>query len=171
MAALEPFRIPGPERGPDDPQPLDYLRTEQPWGLDITLSVALQTAQMRERGMSPFHISTGSFRHMYWTIAQMIAHHASNGCNLQPGDLLGSGTISGPDKASRGCLLERTWDGPPHLGPDGKPRPRVPIQLPTGESRTFLADGDEVIMTAFCQRDGFRRIGFGECRGRIEPAP
>ncbi|MBY0313150.1 MAG: fumarylacetoacetase [Phycisphaerales bacterium] len=171
MAALEPFRIPGPERGPGDPQPLPYLRTDEPWGLDITVSVAIQSAQMRERGLSPMNISTGSFKHMFWTIAQMITHHASNGCNLQPGDLLGSGTISGPEKTSRGCLLERTWDGPPHLGADGKPKARVPIQLPSGESRTFLADGDEVIMTAYCEREGFRRIGFGECRGRIEPAP
>jgi fumarylacetoacetase len=120
---------------------------------------------MRDRGLSPVRLSKGNFRHMYWTVAQMVAHHASNGCNLQPGDLLASGTISGPEPGSRGCLLELTWDG---IDPaTGKPRPRKPIQLPTGETRTFLADGDEVIMKAYCEREGFRRIGFGECRGTI----
>jgi fumarylacetoacetase len=171
MEALEPFRIPGPERGPGDPEPLPYLRSTEDWGLDITCEVWLQTQQMREKGVAPAMLSRGSFKHMYWTLAQMIVHHASNGCNIMPCDLLGSGTISGPEKSSRGCLLELTWDGPPGTGPDGKPKPRVPIQLPTGENRTFLADGDEVIMRAYCQRDGYRRIGFGECRGRITPAP
>jgi fumarylacetoacetase len=105
---------------------------------------------------------------MYWTIDQMLVHHASNGCNMQAGDLLGSGTISGPSAEARGCLLEMTWQG---NGPDGKPLPRKPIDLPSGETRTFLADGDEVIMKAYCEREGYRRIGFGECRGRIVPAP
>jgi fumarylacetoacetase len=171
--ALAPFRVPGPARDSDDPQPLDYLRTTQPWGLDITVEVLLSSQQMRERGMSDHRLSRGSFKDMFWTIAQLITHHASNGCNLQAGDLLASGTISGPTPDARGCMLELTWDGPPALGPDAKPKPplpRKPITLPTGETRTFLADGDEVIMRAWCERDGFRRIGFGECRGRIEPA-
>ncbi len=166
-AALEPFRIPGPERSADDPRPLDYLATDEPWGYDITVEAWLASAQMREQGRAPIMLSRGSFRHMYWTLAQMIVHHASNGCRLVSGDLLASGTISGPEKSSRGCLLELTWDG---IGPDGKPRPRSAIQLPTGENRTFLADGDEVILKAYCEREGFRRIGFGECRGIIQPA-
>ena len=168
MAALEPFRIPGPERAGDDPTPLEYLRSQEDWGLDITCEVWLQSAQMRETGVAPAMLSRGSFRHMYWTFAQMLVHHTSNGCNMHPGDLLGSGTVSGPEKSSRGCLLELTWEG---NGPDAKPRPRTPVQLPTGETRTFLADGDEVIMKAYCEKEGFRRIGFGECRGRILPAP
>jgi fumarylacetoacetase len=163
MEALAPFRIPGPERAAGDPEPLGYLRSDEPWGLDITVEVLLRSRDMRERRMEPVRVSRSNFRHMYWTIAQMAVHHASNGCNLQAGDLLGSGTISGPDAGSRGCLLEATWDGP------GKPR--KPIELPTGEKRTFLADGDEVVMRAFCEREGYRRIGFGECSGIIEPAP
>jgi fumarylacetoacetase len=92
---------------------------------------------------------------MYWTVAQLVAHHTSNGCNLQPGDLLASGTISGPSKESRGCLLELTWRG------------TEPIELPTGETRKFLEDGDEVILRAYCEREGYARIGFGECRGVV----
>lgn len=164
MEALEPFRVPGPERGGDDPKPLPYLQSAEDWGLDITCEVWLQSAQMREKAAAPVMVSRGSFKHMYWTLAQMLVHHASNGCNMMPGDLLGSGTISGPEKSSRGCLLELTWDG---NGPDGKPKPRVPVTLPTGETRTFLADGDEVIIKAYCEREGFRRVGFGECRGKI----
>jgi fumarylacetoacetase len=127
---------------------------------------------MRKRGLSPVQLSKGSFRHMYWTLAQMVAHHTVNGCNLQSGDLLASGTISGPTRDSRGCLLELTWDGdpwgnPPTVVPGSQ---RTPIRLPTGEERKFLADGDEVIIRAYCEREGFRRIGFGECRGVIEPA-
>jgi fumarylacetoacetase len=167
MEALEPFRIPGPERGPEDPETLPYLRSTEDWGFDVTCEVWLQSAAMREKNAAPVKISSGSFKHMYWTLAQMLVHHASNGCNMMPGDLLGSGTISGPEKSSRGCLLELTWDG---NGPDGKPKPRTPITLPTGETRTFLQDGDEVIMKAYCEKEGFRRIGFGECRGRILPA-
>jgi fumarylacetoacetase len=127
---------------------------------------------MRKRGLSPVRLSKGSFRHMYWTLAQFVTHHTVNGCNLQPGDLLASGTVSGPTRDSRGCLLELTWDGdpwanPPKIVPGTE---RTPIKLPTGEERKFLADGDEVIIRAYCEREGFRRIGFGECRGIIEPA-
>jgi fumarylacetoacetase len=172
MEALAPFRIPGPARDADDPKPLDYLQSPDDWGLDITVEVWLSSAQMREKGMKEIRLSRAAFKDMFWTLAQMVVHHASNGCNLQSGDLLASGTISGPTREARGCLLELTWDGPPALGADGKPKPRKPIELPTGETRTFLADGDEVIMRAYCEKPGggYPRIGFGECRGRIEPA-
>lgn len=168
MDALAPFRTEGPRREPGDPQPLPYLRGSGDWNLDITVEVWLQSEQMRQKSLAPIRISRGSFADMYWTVDQLMVHHASNGCNMQPGDLLGSGTISGTSPESRGCLLERTWQG---NGSDGKPLPRKAIELPSGETRTFLADGDEVIMRAFCEREGFRRIGFGECRGRILPAP
>ena len=164
MDALEPFRVPGPEREAGDPEPLPYLSTPEDWGLAVTVEVWLRSAQMRERGTPAVRLSRADFRRMYWTFAQMVAHHTSNGCNLMPGDLLASGTISGPEKDGRGCLLELTWDG---AGPDGKPRPRTPVQLPTGEARTFLQDGDEVIMRGNCEREGFRRIGLGECSGVI----
>jgi fumarylacetoacetase len=162
MQALAPFRVDGPRRDEGDPAPLDYLRGPAGGGLDVTIEVFLRTRQMRDQNMGEHRISTGSAKDLYWTFDQLVAHHTSNGCNLRPGDLLGSGTISGPDPSSRGCLLELTWDAP------GKPR--RPIQLPSGETRTFLQDGDEVVMRAFCERPGFRRIGFGECRGEIEPA-
>ncbi len=167
-AALAPFRVSGPARSREDPAPLPYLTPPDPrGGFDVVLEVLLSSAKMREAGHAPLRASTGNLRDMYWTFAQMIAHHASNGCNLKPTDLLGSGTVSGPGADSRGCLLERTWAG---IGPDKKPLPRVPLELPTGEKRLFLEDGDEVIFRGWCQREGFRRIGFGECRGTIEPA-
>ncbi|HRQ72001.1 MAG TPA: fumarylacetoacetase [Phycisphaerales bacterium] len=175
MEALAPFRVPAFERPPGDPRPLPYLDDEADrarGGIDITCEVFLASADMRKRGLSPVRLSRGSFRQMYWTIAQMVAHHTVNGCNLQPGDLLASGTVSGPARENRGCLLELTWDGdpwanPPRVVPGSQ---RTPIELPTGEKRTFLQDGDEVVMRAFCEREGFRRIGFGECRGIVEPA-
>ena len=175
MEALAPFRTPAFVRAPGDPQPLPYLDSEYNrahGGIDITCEVLLASADMRKRGMAPVRLSKGSFKHMYWTVAQMLAHHASNGCNMQPGDLLGSGTISGPTRDSRGCLLELTWDGDPWANPPVKAptTARTPIKLPTGEERKFLADGDEIIIRAYCEREGFRRIGFGECRGVIEPA-
>ena len=150
--ALEPFRIPAYERAPGDPAPLPYLAGGD--GYDITMDVLLRTEKMA----SPVRISRGNFREMYWTVAQLIAHHTSNGCNLRPGDLLGSGTISGETKESRGSLVERTWRG------------SEPIELPNGEQRRFLEDGDEVILRAYCEREGARRIGFGECRGLVLPA-
>jgi fumarylacetoacetase len=170
LEALAPFRCPAYKRPEGDPRPLPYLfdEADQAWGgFDITLEAYIQTADMAKRGMAPHRLSsTGGggrgFKDMYWTFAQMIAHHTSNGCNFQPGDLIASGTVSGPTPDSRGCLLELTWDGA------GKPR--KPIELPTGEKRTFLADGDTVIFKAFCEREGFRRIGFGECRGTIAAA-
>lgn len=175
MEALAPFRCPVAERAPGDPSPLPYMMNEQnqkQGGFDITLEVWIASAKMREQGMEPIRLSKGNFRDMYWTIAQMVTHHTVNGCNLNPGDLLGSGTVSGTTRDSRGSLLELTWDGdpfanPPVLVPGTQ---RTPIKLPTGEERKFIGDGDEIIMKAYCEREGFRRIGFGECRGIIEPA-
>jgi fumarylacetoacetase len=124
-------------------------------GVDLTLEVALRSARMRAAGAPPAPVSRGSFRDMYWTIGQLIAHHASNGCNLRPGDLLASGTVSGPTRDARGCLLELTWRG------------AEPLTLPGGEMRRFLDDGDEVVLRGWCERDGARRIGFGECVGVV----
>lgn len=169
--ALEPFRCPAYKRPDGDPRPLPYLfdETDQSrGGFDITLEVHLQSAEMLKRGLSPVLLSkSNAFRDMYWTPAQMLAHHSSNGCNMQTGDLFASGTVSGTGATERGCLLELTWQG---NGPDGKPLPRKPLQLPSGETRTFLADGDEVIIKGYCEKSGVRRIGFGECRGKISPA-
>jgi fumarylacetoacetase len=158
LDALEPFRIPRAARAAGDPAPLPYLddaEDRERGGIDVTLEVLLSSARMRDQGMPPHRVSLGSFRHMYWTLAQMLTHHASNGCNLQPGDLLASGTVSGPEKESRGCLLERTWRG------------TEPIELPTGEVRRFLEDGDEVVMRGWCEKAGYRRVGLGECRGVV----
>jgi fumarylacetoacetase len=156
--ALAPFRGPLAARAPGDPAPLAYLDDPQDCalgGLDLGLEVLLVTARMREAGLPPIRLSSGSFLEMYWTPAQLVAHHASNGCNLRSGDLLGSGTISGPTEGSRGCLLELTWRG------------SRPLTLPTGEVRRFLEDGDEIVMRGTCRRDGWVPIGFGECRGKI----
>jgi fumarylacetoacetase len=161
LDALEPFRAPAYERPAGDPAPLPYLassRNAQRGGFDLTLEVLIQSAQMVERGMPPMRISVGSFSSMYWTMAQLVTHHTSNGCNLRPGDLLASGTVSGPTADSRGCLLERTWRG------------TTPIELPSGEKRTFLEADDEIIMRGWCERPGVTRIGFGECRGTIVSA-
>ena len=161
MEALAPFRVPAFERDADDPQPLDYLNGEQNkqfGGFDINLEVYIQTPKMREENTEPFMLSRSNMKDLYWTIGQMLTHHASNGCNLQTGDLMATGTVSGKEKTERGCLLELTWRG------------KEPIELPNGEQRRFLEDGDEIIMKGFCEREGFRRIGFGECRGRILPA-
>jgi fumarylacetoacetase len=158
LEALAPYRAPAFARPPGDPAPLPYLSdetNEREGGVAITLEVLLSSARMRAVGRPPMRVSLGSFTAMYWTVAQLVTHHASNGCNLQPGDLLASGTVSGETPESRGCLLERTWRG------------MEPLTLPTGESRRFLEDGDEVIMRGWCERSGFRRIGFGECRGVV----
>jgi fumarylacetoacetase len=127
-------------------------------GLDIQLEVSILTPQMKQKGRVASVISRGNFDQMYWTVAQMLTHHASNGCNLRPGDLLASGTVSGPDKGSRGCLLELTWRG------------TEPLQLPDGEERKFLEDGDELIIHGRCEASGAVSIGFGECRGIVLPA-
>jgi fumarylacetoacetase len=175
MEALAPFRCQGAVRPDGDPSPLSYMDSESnraSGGFDITLEVWIASEKMREQGMDPIKLSKGNFKDMYWTLAQMVTHHSVNGCNLNPGDLLGSGTVSGTTRDSRGSLLELTWDGdpfaePPVLVPGTQ---RTPIVLPTGEERKFIGDGDEIIMKAYCERDGYRRIGFGECRGIIEPA-
>lgn len=158
LDALAPYLAPGPPRGPDDPPTLDYLKPAGDMAIDITLEVLIESAQMRERSVPPHRLSVGGFRQMYWTIAQMLAHHTSTGCNMRPGDLLASGTISGPEPEARGCLLELTEGG------------KKPIVLPTGEERRYLADGDAVIMRAWCERPGAARVGFGECRGVVLPA-
>ncbi len=159
LDALAPFRAPAFVRPAGDPAPLPYLSAPgERAGIAITLEAWLTTSRMRAEGAGEFLVSRGSFTDMYWTVAQLLAHHTSNGCNLQPGDLLASGTVSGPGAESRGCLLERTWKG------------TEPLTLPTGETRAFLEDGDEVVLRGYCERDGCARIGFGECRGQIAPA-
>ncbi|MCC6928485.1 MAG: fumarylacetoacetase [Gemmatimonadaceae bacterium] len=159
--ALAPYRVPAFARADGDPAPLPYLAdaTDQSrGGLDVWIEVWLRTARMREDDAQAVRLSRGNARELYWTMAQLLAHHASNGCNLQPGDVLGSGTISGPAKDSRGCLLELTWRG------------TEPVTLPNGELRRFLEDGDEVILRGSCERAGYARLGLGECRGVVQPA-
>jgi fumarylacetoacetase len=161
MEALAPFRAPAFARPEGDPAPLDYLASgenEDRGGIDINLEVYIASQKMRDENIAPMLVSRSNMKDLYWTIGQMLAHHASNGCNLQTGDLIATGTVSGREKSERGCLLEMTWRG------------TEPIELPTGEQRRFLEDGDEVIMKGYCEREGFRRIGFGECRGIITPA-
>ncbi len=161
MEALAPFRTHAFARGEGDPAPLPYLfdpGDQEQGGLDLWLEVSLLSPRMREAGIAPLVLGRSNFRDMYWTMAQMLTHHASNGCNLRAGDLLASGTVSGADKTARGCLLELTSRG------------KDPVTLPTGEQRKFLEDGDEIILRGFSERDGFRRIGLGSCRGTVLPA-
>jgi len=148
--ALEPFRRAQPAQ---DPEPLPYLKREDDFTFDIELVAALQTAAMKERHV----ITRTNFQNLYWSVSQQLAHHTVNGCNLQPGDLLASGTISGPTEDSRGCMLELTWRG------------ANPLQLSGGETRKWLEDGDKLTITGSCKGDGFR-VGFGEVTGRIVPA-
>ena len=158
LEALAPFRTAAYARAAGDPVPLPYLSDAQDAALgafDISLEVALCSARMRDAKRPPHPVSHGRATDLYWTLAQLVAHHASNGCNLQPGDVLGTGTISGSTKESRGSLLELAWRG------------TEPVQLPGGEERRFLLDGDEVVMRAWCEREGATRIGFGECRGLV----
>ncbi|HSQ95174.1 MAG TPA: fumarylacetoacetase [Croceibacterium sp.] len=157
-AALAPFRIPQPPRPEDDPPPLPYLldADDQAHGAyAIEMEVRLLTAKMRDAGLAPERLSRGPMTAMYWTAAQLVAHHTVNGCNLQPGDLLGTGTLSGEARDTLGSLIELSEGG------------KRPLTLANGETRSFLEDGDEVIMTAHAACEGFRSIGFGECRGRI----
>jgi fumarylacetoacetase len=157
-AALAPFRLAQPRRPEGDPTPLPYLldAADQAHGAyAIEMEVCLLTAKMREAGLPPERLSKGPMTAMYWTAAQLVAHHTVNGCNLQPGDLLGTGTLSSEARETFGSLLELSEGG------------TSPIILATGEKRSFLEDGDEVIMTAHAVREGRRSIGFGECRGRI----
>ena len=161
MEALAPFRTRAFDRPAEDPVPLPYLYHDQDQrhgGLAVTVEVWLSTLRMRDQGLEPARLSSGSLATLYWTLAQLVTHHASNGCRIRPGDLIGSGTISGPEKANRGCLLELTWRG------------SEPVTLPSGETRRFLQDGDEVIFRAHCERPGAARIGFGECRGIVVSA-
>ncbi|MEO7457798.1 MAG: fumarylacetoacetase [Gemmatimonadaceae bacterium] len=161
LDALAPFRAPAFARADGDPAPLPYLSdddNQRAGGFDITLEVLLSSERMRQSGTAPMRVSIGNFTSMYWTLAQLVTHHASNGCNLRAGDLIASGTVSGATKDSRGCLLERTWRG------------TEPLELPDGQQRRFLEDGDEVIIRGWCEREGFRRIGFGECRGIVVPS-
>jgi fumarylacetoacetase len=156
--ALAPFRRAQALRAEGDPAPLPHLfdaRDQADGGLDIALDVHLLTDRLKAEGKPPHRLSHGNAIHLYWTPAQFVAHHTSNGCNLRPGDLFGSGTISSPDRDGFGSLLEITEGG------------RKPITLANDETRRFLEDGDEVVMTARCQREGFTSIGFGTCRGRI----
>jgi fumarylacetoacetase len=159
--ALAPFRTAAFARAAGDPAPLPYLfdqSDQQHGGLDLHLEVSLLSPRMREKGIAPVVLGQSNFRDMYWTMAQMLTHHSSNGCNLCAGDLMASGTVSGSDKSACGSLLELTERG------------KDPVRLPTGEQRNFLEDGDEVILRGFCERAGFRRIGLGSCRGVILPA-
>jgi fumarylacetoacetase len=158
LAALQPFRVPPAPRGADDPQPLPYLNgieDRQHGALDIALNVSLTTAQSRDAGVAPFAISRSNASGLFWTPAQMLAHHTSNGCNLEAGDVLGTGTISGEQREQAACLLELTRNGV------------EPFTLPNGERRAWLEDGDEVILTARCEREGTEAIMLGECCGRI----
>jgi fumarylacetoacetase len=160
--AMAPFRTAACPRPAGDPAPLPYLHSasdQASGGLDLTLDAYLLTPRMRREGAALARIVRTNFIHMYWTFAQMLTHHMSNGCNLRPGDLLGSGTASGPLDENRACLAEITDRG------------TRPLTLPNGETRVWLEDGDEVIFRARAERDGFVSVGFGECRGRIEPAP
>jgi len=160
--ALAPFRTQQAARPEGDPAPLPYLwddADQQAGAFLIDIDVAVRTARMRAQGMAPQIVGSTSARHLYWTPAQFVAHHTSNGCPLEPGDLLGTGTISAPDKSGFGSLLELTDGG------------KAPFKLGEGEERRFLEDGDEVVMTGQCRRAGFASIGFGECRALVLPAP
>jgi fumarylacetoacetase len=160
--ALAPFRTAQAARPAGDPAPLAHLldpRDQAGGALDIDLTAALLTPAMRAAGTAAFVLTRSNTRDLYWTVAQMVAHHSSNGCNLNPGDLFGSGTISGSEPASFGSLLEITRAG------------QQEIRLPNGETRRYLQDGDEIVFGANCRKTGRITIGFGECRGRIAPGP
>jgi fumarylacetoacetase len=161
MEALAPFRLPF-ARPAGDPQPLAYLDGEAnraQGSIDVSLEVCVDTALHHERKAGPSRLAATSFRHQYWTPAQMIAQHTVGGCNLQPGDLLGTGTVSGPTPGEAGAMVELSKGG------------REPVTLAaTGEQRAFLADGDTVILRGWCEKADRARIGFGECRGTVLPA-
>ncbi|NHC37410.1 fumarylacetoacetase [Scytonema millei] len=158
LEALAPFRCASFQRPQGDPLPLPYLSSAHDTklgGIDLTVEALIRSEQMRAAEMQPFCLSRASFKSMYWTLAQMLAHHSSNGCNLRSGDLLASGTVSGAEAGTQGCLLEITQRG------------SKPIQLPTGEVSSYLNDGDEIELRGYCEQEGYARVGFGECRGRI----
>jgi fumarylacetoacetase len=150
MEALEPFRVSGPKQ---EPEPLEYLQSKGDRAYDVNLEVYIKT----QNQTTPFKISHSNFKYMYWNICQQLAHHTVTGCNTKPGDMMASGTISGPTKDSYGSMLELTWRG------------ENPIKLPSGEERKFLADGDTVIMSGWCEGNGYK-VGFGEVTGKILPA-
>jgi fumarylacetoacetase len=157
LEALAPYRV-AFSRPEGDPQPMAYLDSaanRAEGAFDIQLQVGLQTPKMREAGQPDASICRTSYRHAYWTVAQMLTHHTVNGCNLQPGDLLGSGTLSGPTLDQAGALIELTAGG------------KNPMTLPNGEQRTWLEDGDSVVLRGWCEREGAARIGFGECVGKV----
>ncbi|MBN9409934.1 MAG: fumarylacetoacetase [Burkholderiales bacterium] len=161
MEALEPYRVPFAHPA-DEPQPLAYLDSpanRERGGVDVQLEVRLESKQHRARGLSADRLSATSFRHQYWTIGQMVTQHTVGGCNLQPGDLLGTGTISGPTYEEAGAIVELSVGG----------TKQIPLPA-TGESRTFLEDGDAVILRGWCEKPGAARIGFGESRGEVLPA-
>lgn len=139
-----------------DPAPLPYLSSSTGVrdGIDVTLEVFVQSRKMDEEKLAPALVSRGNLRDLYWTIRQLVTHHGSNGCNFRPGDLLGTGTLSGPNEGSEGCLLEMKHRS-------------EPLRLPSGETRLFLEDGDHVIFRAHASKEGLPRIGFGECTGTI----
>lgn len=160
LEALAPYRVPN-IRPADRPQALPYLDSEQnsaTGAFDINLEALIQTQQMRNQGQPPARLSNTNFRHSYWTVAQMLTHHTVNGCNLRPGDLFGSGTQSGPGPREAGCLLELSAGG------------RHRIELPSGETRIFLDDGDIIFLRAHCENADARKIGFGEAVGTVLPA-
>jgi fumarylacetoacetase len=159
MEALAPYRraMERPDHKTDDVAYLHSDRNVQQGALDIQLSIGLRSASMRAADQPVHNVCTTSYRHAYWTLAQMVAHHTVNGCNLQSGDLLGTGTLSGPTLDQAGALLELTEGG------------KNPITLPNGETRTFLQDDDEVILQGWCEKPGAARIGFGECRAKVLP--
>lgn len=161
MEALAPFRVAPYQRPAGDPPPLPYLTARGDSAraaLDVTLEVWLSSPQMRDQGVPPVRLSRSSTRDLYWTPAQLVAHHTSSGCDLRPGDLLATGTVSGATRDGVGCLLELTRRG------------AEPIRLPTGEERRFLEDGDHVVMKGRCQAPGMVSIGFGECKGIVAPS-
>ena len=156
--ALAPYRRPGPNREATDPPVLDYLTPVSDDMLDVVCEASIRSEGMRGDGAPAHRLSHGNLGDLTWSFAQMLAHHTSTGCPMHPGDLLGSGTISGPEEDARGCMLELTWRG------------TNPVQLPDGSERKFLLDGDELTIAAWCVGDGSARIGFGSCSGVIEPA-
>ncbi len=156
LEALAPYRVAARQRTENEPAPLPHLtsaRTHRD-GIDLTVEAYLESAQMRKERREPSLLSRGNLRDLYWTLGQLVAHHTSNGCNLRPGDLIATGTISGSDAGSEGCLLEKRHNA-------------EPILLPTGETRTFLEDGDRITLRAYSQSPGMPRIGFGECTGTV----
>jgi fumarylacetoacetase len=156
LEALAPYRVPVFERPESDPAPLPYLvsPSSNQDGIDLTLEAYLQSEPMRQSGAAPMLLSRSNLRTLYWSLTQLLTHHTSNGCNLRPGDLLATGTASGPEEGSEGCLLEKRLSA-------------EPLRLPSGEVRTFIEDGDEITLRAQVQRPGLPRIGFGACTGRI----